>query len=56
MPRVVTGSGRVHCYFRPARPMAKFVLPVENGNVEFRTGNHIAVVPPSVHPGDRSVL
>lgn len=50
LPRVRTGSGKVHVYFRPARQFDKFNMPFRGGIVEFRTKNHIAVLPPTVHP------
>ena len=50
LPRVTTGKGRTHVFFRPAKPVSKFVLRTERGAIEFRTGNNIAVVPPSFHP------
>ena len=50
LPRSITGSGRTHVFFRPARPFKKFILPWDGGNIEFRTGDNIIVMPPSVHP------
>lgn len=50
LPRAITGKGRTHVFFRPAQPFAKFILRQPDGAIEFRTGNNIAVVPPSYHP------
>ena len=50
LPRSITGSGRTHVFFRPAKPFKKFILAWDGGNIEFRTGDNIIVMPPSVHP------
>jgi hypothetical protein len=51
LPRVRTGSGRVHVFFAVRTPIQHHDITLEDGGViEVRTGRNIAVLPPSIHP------
>jgi hypothetical protein len=46
-PIVLTGSGKLHLYFRDPGGIKKGA----RGGLELRVGSHLCVLPPSVHPG-----
>jgi hypothetical protein len=51
LPRVRTGSGKVHIFFAVRTPIQHHDIPLSGGGViEVRTGRNIAVLPPSIHP------
>lgn len=50
LPRVRTGSGKVHVYCRSDRPIVKYDVGVAPDRIEVRSGNHYCVAPSSIHP------
>jgi hypothetical protein len=51
LPRVRTGSGRIHVFFAVRAPIQHHDIGLaEGGVIEVRTGRNIAVLPPSIHP------
>jgi hypothetical protein len=51
LPRVRTGSGKVHTFFGVRSPIQHHDIALPGGGViEVRTGRNIAVLPPSIHP------
>jgi hypothetical protein len=51
LPRVRTGSGKIHLFFGTHAPIQHHDIALDEGGViEVRTGRNIAVLPPSIHP------
>ena len=51
LPRVRTGSGKVHLWLRSPRPVKKHDTTAPDGSrLEVRAGRHYCVAPPSIHP------
>lgn len=51
LPRIRTGSGKHHVWFRtPAPVRASVERSPDGGRVEVRAGKHYTLVPPSIHP------
>src|SRR5215203_523408 len=54
-PRVTTGSGKSHVWVRTPQPVRKYVTQAPDGSrLEVRSGTHITLCPPSLHPSGGS--